>query len=309
MADRSIDRRTLLRRGGIVAAGLTGAGAIGAVGAPQASAADGDAVKLGSASDVNNTATSTTTITGQNSAGATLAVANTTGTGSVVHLTSKDGTVAPLNLTDRPYPSQSADSGINAGDLLSRDGQLYYGQGAGLVGTVLTDMTFPVTVGLPYGPVRIIDTRYTASRANILNPSGNLDAYGRILAGHTIYIELVDPQHSDTFFSPTCVFGNLSSYLPLAQGNATLFPYHDHRPATTTVNYSQGGGQQNSFAIGCGFTPGGTPALSLYSSQTSHMILDMTASTDYYSLAGYSPAGHAAARPHAARPQLRRPTP
>ena len=60
-ADRTVDRRKLLRRAGTVAAGLAGAGVVGAVATNPANAADGGNLTLGAANE-ESTPTSLTNI-------------------------------------------------------------------------------------------------------------------------------------------------------------------------------------------------------------------------------------------------------
>lgn len=291
MSDRVLNRRTLLRRGGAVAAGLAGAGAASVLPSPVASAADGTPVELG----LTNTASTTTTVTG------------TSHTAPTVSVASVDGTVAPLNVADKPYPrTGNPDTNVQPGDLLSRDGLLYYGHDAQFTGTVLTDYIMPFTSGI--NPQRQLDTRSAASRACILNPAGNLDSAGRVLGGHTIYVVLGSYANQ-----PTAVFGNLTAYVPLGPGLVTMFPYGTRQPITTNVNFAKGGGAQNSFVVGTGQTAQHRPAISVYASGTTHLIIDVTALTDYVYFAGVPASGPAAAaagvRParQSRFPRLRRP--
>ena len=298
MPDRPVDRRSLLRRAGELAAGVAGAAMLPSLTPEQASAADGDALLVGAA----NTGSSTTSL-------------SSTGGGPALIVESPDGSVPPLRLYDQPYPASGADTDIAAGDLVSRDGVLYVGQGAGYTGTVLTDLMMPLTLGID--PVRQLDTRSTNGRLSLrstsfTSASGSLDSKGRLKAGSTVYLLL-----GDYAYSPTAVFGNLTCYLPTAAGRVTIYPAQTKRPATATINFPSGGAPQNAFAVGATDTSNGStprPTLAIYTTVTTHLIIDITALTDYYSFANPI-VGTAQVSPSAAagprqlpRPQhLRRP--
>lgn len=269
MPDRAVDRRSLLRRAGVVAAGVAGAAMLPSLTPEQASAADNGNLLIGTA----NAASSTTSL-------------SSTGGGPTLMVESPDGTVAPLQLVDQPYPLSGADNTIAAGDLVSRDGVLYFGQGDGYTGTVLTDLMMPLTLGID--PVRQLDTRSSNGRLNLRSTSftsaaGSLDSKGRLKAGSTVYLLL-----GDYAYSPTAVFGNLTCYLPTAAGRVTIYPGETERPATATINFPSGGAPQNAFAVGATNTSNGAtprPTLTIYTTVTTHLIVDVTALTDYYSFA------------------------
>lgn len=292
MPDRTLDRRSLLRRGGAVAAGLAGAGAVSALTSPDASAADNDTVKLGAANDANNTAATTTTVTGTNS------------TAPTVRLASANGAVAPLNVVDRPYPPASTppDGNVATGDLLSRSGNLYYGVGAGTTGVVLTDWNTPITFGI--SPVRVVDTRYGSG--NVFNPSA-LDSKGYLRAGQSLYINV-----TDIGFYPAAVFGNLTAISPLADGYMTLYRYSDpppNPPNVSALNFTKGGTHGNSFVVAPGPRTGGYLVVICHTSAATQVIFDVTALSDFVSFAGQpgtTSTQGARSQPAAHRPLLSR---
>ncbi len=246
-----VDRRALLRRGGaIVAATVTGAAAVAAPGAGEAQAAVGDPVIQGQS---NDSAGSRTALTSAAST-STLEVANT-------------GGHAPVQLAAQAYASFTPAAG---GELENLDGDLYYtfdfGPGAGPApGLVYTEHTANQVVTIT--PQRIVDTRNIAGQAHIINKTGNLDSAGRLLGGHTISIDL-----SGLEFAATSAFYNLTVVSPLSGGFMTLFP-GGTRPATSSINFVKSVTLAN-FAVTGTST---TDTVSIYSSATSHLLLDLTA--------------------------------
>jgi hypothetical protein len=249
--DRDVNRRTLLRRGGvIVAATVAGVSAVEALTAADAQGAPGDPLVLGQA---NDSATSPTSLTGGGTA-ATFTVANT-------------GAHAPVALASQAATSFAAAAG---GELANLDGLLYstldFGGTVGpLPGFVYTEFTANQVVTIV--PHRILDTRTSAGRTNILNAAGNLDSSGRLVAGHTINIDL-----SGLEVGAASAFCNLTAVSPVAGGFMTLFP-GGTRPATSSINFTAG-------AIIANFAVTGTSStdtVSIYSAVTSHVLLDITA--------------------------------
>lgn len=250
--DRDVNRRTLLRRGGvIVAATVAGVSAVEALNAGEAQSAPGDPVVQGQANDSGTVATS---LTSGATTGATFTVANT-------------GGHAPVGLAQQTFASFAA---VTGGELANLDGVLYstldFGGTTGpLPGFVYTEFTANQVVTIV--PQRILDTRGSSGRAHILNAAGNLDSSGRLLAGHTINIDL-----SSLEVAAASAFCNLTAVQPLAGGFMTLFP-GGTRPATSSINFTAG-------AIIANFAVTGTSStdtVSIYSAATSHVLLDITA--------------------------------
>jgi hypothetical protein len=250
--DRDVNRRTLLRRGGvIVAATVAGVTAVEALNAGDAQGAPGDPLVLGQA---NDSGTALTSLTGAATTGATLTVANT-------------GGHAPVALAQQAFNSFVAVAG---GELANLGGVLYStldlgGTTGPVPGFVYTEFTANQVVTIV--PHRILDTRSSGGRANILNAAGNLDSSGRLVAGHTINIDL-----SGLEVAAASAFCNLTAVQPVAGGFMTLFP-GGTRPATSSINFGAG-------AIIANFAVTGTSStdtISIYSAATSHVLLDITA--------------------------------
>lgn len=108
-------------------------------------------------------------------------------------------------------------------------------------------------------------------RSKITNAGGgNLDAAGRLVAGHTIVINLIG-----LVSGATAAYCNLTAVSPLAGGYMTLWP-GGTRPATSSINFTKGAIVAN-FAV-TGITNSDTAAtVSIFSSATTHVILDVTA--------------------------------
>jgi hypothetical protein len=249
--DREVNRRVLLRRGGaIVAATVAGAAALEAVSAGDAQAAPGDSVIQGQSNDAGAAQTTLTS----SAATSTLAVANT-------------GGHAPVNLAQQAFSSFTPAAG---GELENLDGDLFYtvdfGPGIGPVqGFVYTEFTANQVVTIV--PRRILDTRTSAGRVHILNKAGNLDAAGRLLGLHTIRIDL-----SSLEIAAASAFCNLTVMAPLSAGFMTLFA-GGARPPTSSINFTKGAVIANFAVTGTS----NTDTVSIFSSATSHLLLDITA--------------------------------
>lgn len=249
--ERDVNRRALLRRGGvIVAATVAGVSAVEALNATDAQGAPGDPVIQGQANDAG---ASPTSLTSGATTGATLALTNT-------------GDHAPLGLAQQSFASYAAVAG---GELANLDGFLYsssdFGPSFGVFsGFVFTEFTANQVVTIV--PQRILDTRTSAGRVNILNATGNIDSSGRLLAGHTINIDL-----SSLEFAAASALCNLTAVQPVASGFMTLFP-GGTRPNTSSINFTAGAIVANFAVTGTS----NTDTVSIYSAVTSHVLLDIT---------------------------------
>jgi hypothetical protein len=169
------DRRSLLRTGGAVVAGMAGLAVTETVMAGSASAAQGDPLVCGSTS--NDGGVSSTALTSAVTSAATLSLDNSAG-------------FAPLNVREQPLNTQNPPN-LSSGDLANYDGWLYYTTGdpnGPFTGFVYTEVTANQLVAII--PQRVLDTRRASGRVNIVNPGGNLDSAGRLLASHQIQIDL-----------------------------------------------------------------------------------------------------------------------
>jgi len=251
-ASGSLDRRAILRTTGTaLVAGVAGLAVAETISATSANAAPGDNLVLGNTNDAGNSSTS---LTSGNTAGPTLALANT-------------GAHAPLNLVQEVLPSTPP---LASGDLANYGGDLFYtagGTGGPFFGFVYTSSVANQLV--PITPQRNLDTRTANGRANITNPSGNLDSAGRLLAGHTIVVSLANLE-----VAATAAYCNLTAVSPLATGFMTLWP-GGTRPATSSINFTAGAIIAN-FAV-TGITNSATAStVSIYSAVTTHVLLDIT---------------------------------
>jgi hypothetical protein len=242
-----VDRRVLLRRGGAVLAGTAGLAAVGAANAGSASADPGQPVIQGAD---NNALSTRTTLTSSNATG-TLSLSNT-------------GGGAPINIAH-----QDTVDTVRGGDFYNVVGNLFFGHDLDFPGFVYTDLVANQLV--PINPARVLDTRTSAGRARIINPSGNIDSQGRLIGGRSIQIDL-----ADFVFFGIAMYGNLTVTAPVAAGFATLYPI-DPRPATSTVNYVTNQTVANFAVCGIGFTETILDLVSIFSSRTTHVILDATA--------------------------------
>lgn len=250
--DISYDRRALLRRGGAV---LAGAAALSALNTEGASAAPNDPVLLGTVNDAANTATTVT---------------SSAGTASVVLRNTASGAATNVAPAAPGFDANTFVGSTESGDLVNYGGSLLFthegGVGVDGVGEVYTDIWASQLV--PIKPKRMLDTRSAGGRANVLNPSGAFDSAGRLIAGKTIRLDL-----SDLVFFGVAVYANLTIVTPLKPGYATLWP-SGTRPGTSTINFAAGQIIAN-FAV-CGLSDVVPDSVQIYTSQTTHVLLDVT---------------------------------
>lgn len=253
-ASGNLDRRAILRTTGTaLVAGVAGLAVAETISATSANAAPGDNLVLGNLNDAGTTSTS---LTSTDAAGPTFALANTGGR-------------APLNLAEVPTPT--TEPPLVSGDLVNYDGELVYaagGTGGPFIGFVYTP--FVANQLVPIRPQRVVDTRNANGRANIMNAAGNLDSAGRLLAGHTIVVDLFG-----LATGATAAYCNLTAVSPLGGGFMTLWP-GGTRPATSSINFTAGAIIAN-FAV-TGITSSSTAStVSIFSAATTHVLLDVTA--------------------------------
>jgi hypothetical protein len=252
----------LLRRAGTVAAGVAGAGVVAAAAAAPAEAAPGDPVLLGQEGDGG---TATTTIANGNLTQPTLALGNRAVVGGeagpALQLTPAGALLSP----GAPTGSVSADE---TGTLWS---SVQFGGEQG-VAFVYTNAVASMLVPL-LDPQRVVDTRSAAGRVNIINANGNLDGSGRLIAGRTIHVNL-----GNYVFFGLGMLGNLAVANATVAGFGTIYPFGSPRPVASSINYGTGIAS-NFYTVGLGWDPSdGDPsdAVSIFSQQTVHIILDVT---------------------------------
>jgi hypothetical protein len=271
---RSLARRALLTRGSIVAAGVVGAGAVATAVAGPASAAAGAAVLQDTVNDAG-TSTTPTELDAANNTTPTFILGNT-GVD-----TTNEGAGPNLRLTPSTASGSEPTASTVGGDLTATGtgvytGALWFthdfgGTPADIVAApVHTEATANVYAPLP-SPVRILDTRSAAGRANIVNASGNLNSSGQLEAGKTIYINL----DSQVFFAET-VFANVTVTTTEAAGDLVLWSGATALPSTSSINYAKGETLAN--FVACGVAEHSATvanAIAIYTTETTHVILDL----------------------------------
>jgi hypothetical protein len=271
-----IGRRRLLRRASGVAAGVAGATVVGAAVMPQAaSAASGGNLVLGQTNTADTNGTTLTTNTGSSGA---LELSNTNLTTNAVNGFTVDNFGAPLRLVPAAASTNSQAVAFNEVGTLGfdSDGTLWLCAEKLTADWVYT--TFTANQLVPISPTRILDTRSAAGRAAIINASGNLDSQGRLLGGHAITVDL-----QSLVFAGTAVHANLTVVLPTNFGFASLLPGDQvlsGQPSTSNINYN-GGDVTPNFAL-CAIGQVNTvtsDAVKIYSSATTHVLLDVFAFT------------------------------
>jgi hypothetical protein len=265
--EQTVERRTAMRRGAALLAGVAGLGVAAAASAQSASADPGDPVLQGA----DNDAAATTTTLASTAGGGTFALSNT-------------GTGAPLRVA--PNTTFSPDDST-AGDHRSFD------TGAGFVLPTYTHVTGtgaldPATSGfvftdiwasqpIPVIPQRALDTRTAAGRSRVTDPAGKFDSAGRLLGGRTITLSL-----SQYVFGFGGVLANLTVTGSLAGGYLVLYPA-DPRPVSSSINFAKGQTIANFSFTGLHFT--GDDTVRIFAATTTHVIFDVTGfavgSTDF----------------------------
>jgi hypothetical protein len=245
----TVNRRTLLRRGGGVLAGAAALGAVNAANATSASADPGQPVIQG---EPNNAQAAKTTLTSTNP-DATYEVANA-------------GSGAPVRLGSQSYGTNF--SAALPGDLHNLEGDLHYTHIPESPSLVYTDWTANQFV--PIIPARALDTRTAGGRSRIINPGGNIDSQGRLIGGRAIRINL-----ADFVFFGLAIYGNVTVTQPTAAGYATMWPMGP-RPAASTVNFVAGQTVANFAVCGIGWDGSFDDFVWIFALRTTHIILDIT---------------------------------
>jgi hypothetical protein len=283
----SLGRRTLLTRGGIVAAGVVGAGAVATAVAGPASAQATTAVDMNTANDAGTSATPTELDADNNTTPAFI-LTNTgiddeipegyTATyafsGPNLRLTRSPGSPDPTTIPNAFEPTPST----VGGDLTATaDGQLWFTHDFAFASTpttvaapVHTEATANVYAPLST-PARVLDTRTASSRTNIVNPSGNLNSAGQLKAGKTIYINL----DNQVYFADA-VFANVTVTDTEGNGFLTIWSGAGTVPITSSINFAKA--QTLSDFLVSGIAAYSTTVLNvvaIYAHQTTHVILDV----------------------------------
>jgi hypothetical protein len=267
----AVRRRALLTRGGMVIAGVVGAGVAATAAAIPASAASGDPVLQDTVNDAGSSATPTELDAANNTSPAFI-VTNT----GVDTSTTPSGAGPALRLT--PSTEVVPTSSAAGGDLTATsDGSLYFTHQFPTTPTptiisagVHTEATANVYVPLT-APVRIMDTRSSSGRANIVNPSGNLNSSGRLLAGKIIYVNL----DSLVYFAEA-LFANITVVGMAGSGYLTVWSGAGSRPTASTIDFPASGALANFLSCGIAeYSATIVNVVAIYAYQTTHVILDV----------------------------------
>jgi hypothetical protein len=271
--DRAVGRRALLTRGGVVVAGVVGAGVAGAAVAGPANAATGQSVLQGSLNSVG-TDQPATEVTATNNLAPTPTVI-LTNPGSRVVSTITEATPS-LRLTQSPVANPST-TGAGGDMVATSDGELWFTHGIPTVGKfpaiVHTDFNSNSFVPLA-APKRILDTRTSAGRVNVLDPTGKFDSTGRLLAGKIIHINLT----SLVLFGDA-VTANLLVTQPATGGYLTLWSGAVARPVASSINFAAGQTIANLTVSGIAQFNTTTDTIAIYASVTTQVILDVAGFT------------------------------
>jgi hypothetical protein len=267
--DRAATRRALLTRGGVVAAGVVGAGVAGAAVAGSANAAAGDPVLQGGVNDVGVNVPSTEISATPINGGPTVVLTNLASIGLYE-------APPPLRLTPSFRGLTMPSSLATGGELIpTYDGELYFthaipsfGPVSAAVHTDANSNSFaPLAV-----PHRILDTR--SGHPNVIDPSGNFDSSGRLLAGKTIHIDL-----SSLVSFADAVTANLTVIGPLAGGYLTLWSGVGGKPNASSINFAKGAALSNLTVSAIGeFTFNNvahTDTIGIFAAATTHVLLDV----------------------------------
>jgi hypothetical protein len=233
----SLGRRALLTRGSVVAAGVVGAGVAATAMAGPASAQATTAVDMNTANDAGTNPAQPTELDADNDTAPAFILTNTgldtsnTGAGPNLRLT-------PSAVAGGALEPTASTAG---GDLTATaDGELWFTHDFALESPPVlfpapmhTEATANVYAQLGT-PTRILDTRTSAGRKNIVNASGNLDSSGRLLAGKTIYINM----DSLVFFAEV-LLANLTIVDPTTGGYLTLWSGVGAVPGVSQINFAK----------------------------------------------------------------------
>jgi hypothetical protein len=265
----AVARRRLLTGGGVVVAGAVGAGLAAAAAAPASAAAGGPVLQ-----DTVNSAGTSATVTELDAANNTTPAFILTNTG-IDTSTTPNGAGPALRLA--PSTATVPAAATVGGDLTATaNGDLWFthhfgGTPPNVAAPVHTEAT--ANVYAPLGaPVRILDTRSASGRASIVNPSGNLDSSGRLLAGKTIFINL------DTLvFFGEAVFANVTVTGSPSSGFLTIWSGAGTRPIVSTIDWPSAGTTLANFLASAVAAQSTTVvnAIAIFANQTTHVILDV----------------------------------
>jgi hypothetical protein len=251
-------------------AGAAAAGVAVAATSSPASAATGSAVTQGAVNSVGTDQPATEIDATNNATATPTLILSNSGSPASGEAT------PPLRITPAASALVSPSSSTAGGDIVATgDGNLWFTHAVPGVGTfpaiVHTDANSN-SFGALSAPVRVLDTRTTAGRANILDASGNLDSAGRLMAGHTIHINLTSlVAFGDAVTANLTVTGGLGAgFLTMWSGAVAL-------PNASSINYTKGQTIANLSTVGIAPFKTVTDTVAIAcTNQNTHVILDVT---------------------------------
>jgi len=244
----------------------------GAAAAAPAGAATGDPVNQG---QVNNVGTSVaaTEVTAANAPATPTPTVILTNTGGD---TTTGEASPPLRLTPAADPNLLVPANATAGGdmVATNDGSLWFTHAIPSVGTfpavVHTDANSNSFVPLA-APTKMLDTRSSSGRVNVLDPSGKFDSSGRLLAGKTIHLDL-----SSLVFFGDAVTANVTVTKPAAAGSLTLWSGAVARPSGASMNFASGQTIANlAVSALAEFSQAATDTIAIFVTATTHVILNV----------------------------------
>jgi hypothetical protein len=252
-----LERRRLLRTGVVMAGVAAGAVAATAGVGTKAEAATGGTLILGTANAADQTTAIATTAVDVNKATLGLSHANS----------------GPTLFLDPEPAGWSGD--LELGDIINTEEGPFIG--TRINSTPTTDYLAtgydlavqPILYSVP--PARLLDTR--SNRTNVVGASSAtpFDDVFHLKAREWVDIA-VEPADEDYFVEAG--FFNLTATGSLAGGNLTAYPPGD-RPLSSTLNFQKGLSIANGTFVALAVA-GGSFALRIYTSATTHVILDYT---------------------------------
>jgi hypothetical protein len=281
----------------VVAAGVVGAGAVATAVAGPASAQATTPVDMNTA-NAAGTSDVPTELDADNDTAPAFVLTNT-GVDAA-----NEGAGPNLRLTPSAATGDEPTAATVGGDLTATgDGLLWFTHNFPTATTpivsapVHTEATANVYAQLEV-PVRLVDTRTAAGRANIVNPSGTLDSLGRLKAGETIYINL----DSQVFFAEA-VHANITVANMAASGFMTVWSGVGSVPITSTINFGASGPLTNFFVSGIAeISTTILNVIAVHTVATTHVILDVAG----FSVPGFEYTKFTAAAPNAGSARLQR---
>jgi hypothetical protein len=266
----SVGRRRLLRAGGAAIAAAAGAGVVAA--ATPAQATDGQPILHGR---INTTAVNDTTTEIQNNGpdNATLKLFN-----PATSIDEFGLTVGGPTLLLQPNPTADYVDGPLGSLGMDQFGRIWAKTLPDPEVPEFVRTQFNTTEVVPLRPTRVLDTLLT--KGNVINPAV-IDSSGKLVGQQTLHLDL-----SDFVIFGTIVFANIAVLRPINPGFMIVFPFGQTRPTASNLNWSPGWTIANSMVMGLGHPTGvtrnGLPvtdAVSIFSSQTTRLVFDITAFT------------------------------